>query len=411
MNLAVPAVKPLTCLPLSLLLLVSCAPSDPGPAGSGPGAIPMAGPGLPPPFVPPAADVVPVTPDALRTRVEDAVKQIRARELRVSHGFWTIFHAILGLGPTVTMVDDETGARVNALDFIASGGRVPGLYFIPTQWGLDVQTGPQFIGQGHQDQFIAEMGQWGVPGDRVFVVNGQPRPFLDFVRESMARARTTQNQELSWAMMVIPHYMGLGVKWKNAAGEDLSVEDLVRYELDCPMGELPPDQRPSKGAPPVACGATHRLFDFAWVHHMHLRQGGKTEGLWKDVAQRTRDYVALARKDQNPDGTFSTSFFQGPGNVPNLKLRINTTGHIFEWLALALTDDELRAPWVQDAANALALLILQSANQEVDGGSLYHAAHGLILYHARVYGPQGLDIPLPPIPLPPGSKPIGGARP
>ena len=92
--------------------------------------------------------------------------------------------------------------------------------------------------------------------------------------------------------------------------------------------------------------------------------------------------------------------------MPNLSLRINTTGHIFEWLALALTDEELKQDWVQNAANALALLILQAHNQPIEGGSLYHATHGLIMYHARVWGPGKLGIRLPPLPLPPGSRPV-----
>ena len=32
---------------------------------------------------------------------------------------------------------------------------------------------------------------------------------------------------------------------------------------------------------------------------------------------------------------------------------MNTTGHIFEWLALALSDEEIKKPWMQDAAKPL----------------------------------------------------------
>ena len=67
-------------------------------------------------------------------------------------------------------------------------------------------------------------------------------------------------------------------------------------------------------------------------------------------------------------------------------LRIGTTGHVLEWLALALSDEELREPWVQQAASALSLLILDSGNRPIDSGGLYHATHGLHIYHTRVFG-------------------------
>jgi hypothetical protein len=83
-----------------------------------------------------------------------------------------------------------------------------------------------------------------------------------------------------------------------------------------------------------------------------------------------------------------------------VQLRINTTGHVLEWLALALPDDELRAGWVQDAVGALALMILDSGGAAIEGGSLYHAAHGLHIYWTRVFGRSGPGektvLPLPP---------------
>ena len=60
------------------------------------------------------------------------------------------------------LTDPDTKSRVNALDYICSGGEVRGMRFLQTKHGLDVQTGPTFVGQGHQDQYVAEMAQWGI---------------------------------------------------------------------------------------------------------------------------------------------------------------------------------------------------------------------------------------------------------
>src|SRR5262249_16709303 len=158
--------------------------------------------------------------------------------------------------------------------------------------GLDVRTGPQFVGQGHQDQFIAEMAQWGLPIDTRFMVNGTDYSFRDFIRHAQARARVNAGQELSWALLVIGQYLRTDARWKNASGEELTVEDLLRYELGQPVD----------GA---ACGGTHRLFGLTWVYHLHLQKGGRTDGVWKDVADKIDLYKRRARQYQNRDGSFS----------------------------------------------------------------------------------------------------------
>jgi hypothetical protein len=367
------------------VLCATCAPVDP-PA--------TVDPPLPPPAPIIPKDAEPLThrpqavPASLKHRIEAAVQHVRQRDMLTTNAFWTVFHGILGLGPNVPLRDPETGKRYPALDYVCSGGEIRGMVFLPTRHGLEVQTGPMSVGQGHQDQFIAEMAQWGIPADRKFVVLGRDYTYMDFVRHAQMRAQVTSNQELSWTIIVVGQYLGTDVEWTNIHGEKLSFQDMVRYEVDASIEQ-------------AACGGTHRLFGLSWVYHLHLQKGGKTVGVWKDLADKTARYRDLARKFQNPDGSFSTDFFRGPGNAPDRQLRINTTGHILEWLALALSEDELRAQWVQDAANALSLMILDLQGSPIESGSLYHATHGLLMYYARVFdretlGPPELFMQLPP---------------
>jgi hypothetical protein len=334
--------------------------------------------------IPPAA-----LPSGPRSRIEAAVQNVRERDLLTTNGFWTVFHGILGLGPGVKLTDPETHQKFNAVDYICNGGQLAGLEFIPTQWGLDVRTtGPTGRGQGHQDYFIAEMSTWRMSPKLKFKVYGKDYTFQDFINHTKMRASVTRNQELSWALIVIGQYLGTDLQWTNAYGEKLRFEDLVRYELDQPINE-------------AACGGTHRLYGLNYVYHLHLEHGGRTEGVWKEVVERTKKYRDLAKKYQNPDGSFSTEFFAGPGNAEDRPQRIYTTGHMLEFLCLALSDAEIKEQWVQDAANALALLILELHDQPVEGGRLYHAVHALLMYYARVYdretlGPPELHIPLAP---------------
>ena len=380
------------CLPLltALALILSCAPGTDGARDPVDDERVEATPtsdkvveSVPETKVKPPAEV----PRALKDRIEAAVNNIRARELTMTNGFWTVFHGILGLGPGLELTDPKTKEKVNALDFICDGGTLRGMVFKPSILGVDVVSTMDSVGQGHQDQFIAEMAQWNMPAHRKFVINGKDYTFMDFVNFSQARARTTEKQELSWTIIIVAQYKGLDARWKNPHHEKLHFHDIVRYELDQPIEN-------------AACGGTHRLFGLSWVYHMHLAQGGKTEGVWEGVAARTHKYRDLAKKYQNADGTFSTSFFRGPGNDRDKNLRINTTGHILEWLSLALSDEELRQPWVQEAVSALCLQILDLQGASIDGGGMYHAVHGLLIYYARVFDrsfcPKELLVPLPP---------------
>ena len=377
------------CWRLALLAAVGCAPVDTSPEVSGerrPAAATASRPASPE-----AQDGDPV-----QQRIRAAIEHCRRRELLTTNGFWTVFHGILGLGPSLTLTDPDSGRKVNALEYISSGGELRGLRFFPTRWGLDVQMGPPFVGQGHQDQFIAEMAQWGIRPDHPFRVNGQSYTFADFVRHAQMRAKTTATdppQELSWAIIVIAQYVGIDAEWTNEDGERLTLVDCVRYEMQQPIET-------------AACGGTHRLFGLRWVHHLHLQRGGKTEGLWKELDDQQRKYQALARKWQNADGSFSTEFFTGPGNAQDMQRRINTSGHILEWLALSLDDQQIREPWVEQAANAVAMMFLEIQNQPMEGGSLYHAAHGLLMYYARRYDADWLGPNRPLIMLPTG--PFGG---
>lgn len=324
----------------------------------------------------------------LDKRIEAALENVARRDLLTTHAFWTIFHGILGMGPDIQLLEPESGKRVRALDLIAEAGKIRGLEFAETPYGLDVITMPgSGTGQGHQDQFIAEMAQWGMPLDHKFTINGKGFTFADFTRHCKMRASTTKKQELSWAIVIVSKYYGTDHRWTNMYGEEISLEDIARYEV----------QEPIESA---ACGGTHRLWGLSWAYHLHLAAGGKTEGVWKEVADHLEGYKLRAKQYRNAaDGSFSSNYVSGPGSTRDEDRRINTTGHVFEWLALALTDEELRQPWVEEAASALSVMILENRTAPIDGGSLYHAAHGLHIYRQRVFGvpgPRGLTIPLPP---------------
>jgi hypothetical protein len=328
-------------------------------------------------------------PVELKPRIEVAIAQVESRDLLTTNNFWTVFHGILGSGLERTMLTDPaTKKKVNAIEYICGGGEIKGMQFLPRPNGLDVLTAEGFnyqgVAQGHQDQFIAEMAQWGMPIDKKFKVGGKDFTFEDFTRYSKMHASVKRNQELSWAILVVANYYGTDVApWVNEFGEKITYDEIVKYEVDASIDQ-------------AACGGTHRLFGMTWAYHLHLKNGGKVRGPWREVEAKITDYKARARSLQNADGSFSTDYFKGKAEAPDPHSRIGTTGHVVEWLALAMTDEELKSPWMQEAVSSLARMILDMERAEIDGGALYHAAHGLHLYHTRVFGTPPAYLALPP---------------
>jgi hypothetical protein len=336
-------------------------------------------------------------PTDLRPRIEAAIADVQSRDLLTSHYFWTVFHGILGSGlEKTTLTYPDTKKKINAIEYICDGGEIKGMQFLPTAYGLDVMSArtieDQGRAQGHQDQFIAEMAQWGMPKDKKFKVGGRDFTFEDFTRHAKMRASVKQmpKQELSWAIIIVAQYYGTDIPaWQNMYKETITLNEMMRYEVDEPVPTSDRDM-------PAACGGTHRLFGLTWAYHLHRKNGGKDEGVWKDVAAKIDTYKRLARELQNSDGSLSTDYFKSAANADDPHLRIGATGHIVEWLALAMTDEELKSPWMQEAVSRLSRMILDMGNEPIDGGALYHAAHGLALYHMRVFGTPPAFLPLPP---------------
>ena len=188
------------------------------------------------------------------------------------------------------------------------------------------------------------------------------------------KCATVNSDQGGWTILVLAQHRGTGYTWTNDRGENLKFDDVVRYELDQPINS-------------AACGGTHRLFGLTWAYHLHMEKGGKKEGVWLDVVKKIDEQAKRAKQYQNADGSFSTKYMAGPGKASDLQAKISSSGHVLEWLALALPDAELKEKWVENAADAVASMIADSADQAIESGGLYHATHGLQIYHTRRFGP------------------------
>jgi hypothetical protein len=296
------------------------------------------------------------------------------------HAAWQILHGVLAYQQAFLV--DNRGGRVSAVEHVLNGGSMKGWTM---QIVADPETGQRGLrallepgsntGQGHADQWLAILAQCGLELSQPIKIEDQVLTMSDYVRQVQWDVPRNLDREYSWTLIGLTSYLPTDATWTASDGQPWSIERLVEIETEQDLALS-------------ACGGTHRLIGLAMTLNRHREQGGQVEGVWSRAEAIIQEAIASAREYQNPDGSFSTRYFQGPGSSPDLAQNLGTTGHILEFLALALTDQQLQEPWVQRAAANLCELFRRTMEVPLECGALYHAAHGLVLYRERVFGPR-----------------------
>ena len=310
--------------------------------------------------------------DQLKKRLDDAIAFTKTRVLNANqNNTWQIMHGILAYGHDLKM--QANGQVVPALEWMMAGGQVAGWTLRPGDHGLDavLEAGTK-SGQGHEDQWLGYMSQTGLDPDQPIIVGGKTFKFADLI--SQAQWDIYPGMEATWTLMGLSSYLPLDTKWTAKDGQEWTIERIVAQESAENLNES-------------ACGGTHRMYGLAMAMNRYLSEGKKPEGGWLAAEQKIKQAIEDAHRYQQPDGLFSTSYFARSGSSPDIALQMSTTGHVFEFLAMGMTDEEIKQPWMTEAANALCGLFEETREMPVECASLYHAAHGLILYRLRRFGP------------------------
>ena len=322
----------------------------------------------------------------LCARIDKVLAHARdARRLDAAvHGAWQVVHGILAFGPDFPLVHD--GRESSALDYLLAGGSLTGWKLRPGKPGIVavVEEGST-MGQGHPDQWLGYLSQCGVAGadsptavggiplSTKLVVGGRDATVGDLLAQAQHDLR--QGQEATWTLMALSAWLPPDAAWTSGDGTAWTTEQVVQMEADADIFS-------------AACGGAHRLYGLATALDARRRAGLATSPAgddgWAAAAVVLEDCIDRARRFQQADGSFSIHSFERPGTSPDVVARLGATGHVFEVLALALDDDRLGEPWVTRAADRLTTLLEQTADVDVECGALYHAAHGLALYHRRV---------------------------
>jgi hypothetical protein len=330
-----------------------------------------------PPFD--AVSPPPLDQKSLCARLDDVLRHARdGRQLDATeHAAWQVVHGILAFGRDFRLSHDGTTSP--ALEYLLDGGRLSGWTLRPGSVGLvAVLDAGSKTGQGHPDQWLGYLSQCSLesmPLDTEVTVAERTFHVSDLLEQAKHDIRP--GQEATWTLMALSTYLPHDATWTAGDGEPWSLERLVEMEASASLADS-------------ACGGSHRLFGLAVALNRYLAATGLTPeqltGGWASAEQRIQEGIERARRFQQPDGSFSTAFFDRPSTSPDVFARIGSTGHVFEFLAMALEQQRLSEPWVLRAAEALLTLLEQTADVPVECGGLYHAAHGLVLYRARQCG-------------------------
>jgi hypothetical protein len=324
------------------------------------------------------------TDDQLRDRLDEVLDwTYDNRRLSLQkHAAWQILHGALAYQRQFMVERD--GELVSAVDHLLEGGPMTGWTTQPGVW-LDkeqTQRGLRAIleqgtktGQGHADQWLAVLAQCELQPSQTIVVDGNTFTMSDFVAQVQFDVPRNVEREYSWTLIGLTTYLDTDASWTASDGKEWSVRRLVEIEAQ--------QERDSS-----ACGGTHRLIGMTMALRHHENQGREVEGPWAEARTLIKKSIEDAKRNRNPDGSFSTNYFARGGMTTDLASGLGSTGHVLEFLSLALEDRQLHEPWVKRSVVYLCDLFDKTKENPLECGALYHAAHGLILYRRRAFGPR-----------------------
>ncbi len=290
-------------------------------------------------------------------------------ENNVERSPWAVMHCVIGYGVDTPLLVD--GQNVNAIAWLCSNAPCYSmrLLYASGSDGLALRMGPGY--QGHEGQFLSILAQSRVKIDYPLLVDGRRLAIRDLVQHEKQTCRS--GTELTFKLIGLAHYLDSDETWRTARGEDWSVSRLIREEL----------AQPIIGA---CCGGTHRLMGFSYAVRSREREGKPIDGQWARAKQYLQDYHQYTFRLLNSDGSFSTSWFENASSYGDAERRLNTSGHVLEWLVYSLPQEQLADEPVVRAVNYLADLLWEERHRRWEIGPRGHAIHALALYDERMFG-------------------------
>jgi hypothetical protein len=318
---------------------------------------------------------------ALRQPIEQSLQlHIHQRLNSGSDSCWSMMHSFLGWGPATEIhIGGPRGQRTNAIRWVASNQSCAGrrLWYLEGDQ-IRGREGPGY--QGHPGQFLAMLAQCNIDPSLELSAGNRQFTVEDLILSEQQTC--TIETELTFKLIGLVHYLNTEATWQNARGEAWNIERVLAVELSQPVN----------GA---ACGGTHRLMAISYALEKRRQENRPMEGVWAQASQYIGDYHRYTMSLQNRDGSFSSDWFKRRADWGDVDRRIQTTGHMLEWLVFSLPQESLYDPRVARAANFLAQSLIQHRHRDWEIGPKGHTIRALRLYHERVF--QGAELKVAPL--------------
>lgn len=324
---------------------------------------------------PASTPVVAAPVDPLVKLATDAVEVSSRRYLTADmHTPWQVIHGLLAYRQDFQLKVKDSDKKINALEWAGSGVTFRGeSLFQKTPFGGRAHPFIQaYWFEGHPTQFMAYLTMCRLPTSHEFkTASGEVVTVQDIINNAKMEVTRAADVEMTWTLWALAHYLEPTAQWVNKNGEHWSMEELLRLELRNTIYDAP-------------CGGTHSLFACAYARNAHLQSRQPLRGVWLEADQKIQRFIAEAKALQNPDGSFSIHFFKGRGYSNDFNTRITSSGHMIEWLMVALPQSRLSEPWIQNGIRCLAQDLIDNRHLNAECGPLYHAVDGLQIYRERM---------------------------
>ncbi len=306
-----------------------------------------------------------------RDRINECLKYfIDHPENVVRRGPWALMHATLPFGVEAEIIAGNR--RVTAIGWMCFNGVcAKQRMFQPTNSGFRTNVGPGV--QGHEGQFLAILAQSKVQRNYPIRIGTRQYTIEDLIRYEMATCR--ENSELTFKLIGLSYYLDQDQRWRDNRGRYWNLEKMVGEELSQPIN----------GA---ACGGSHRLMGLSYAVIRRQLAGQPLTGSWLRAEDYLNKYVNYTMTLQNPDGSFSTEWFERRGQDPDVERRVQTTGHILEWLIYTLPDEHLKSPRIVKSVDYLLDTVGRNPSRDWPIGPRGHVLRALALYNQRVFGAE-----------------------
>ena len=288
-------------------------------------------------------------------------------EVATGRSNWGMMHAMMVYGADTQLTVGRQ--RYSTIAWIAGNNNCRGQRLL-TQDANGIQAKSGVGLQGHQGQFLAILGMCNVPTDYPLYAGGRKYTVADLV-ESEKRACKV-DEELTFTLIGLSHYLDTDSSWMAADGTRWDFQRLIEEEL----------KQPIVGS---ACGGTHRLMGYAHALRKRRAEGKPITGQWKRAEIYTQDFIDYAYSLQNRDGSMSTDWFEGRADKNDVDRKVQTTGHIVEWLLTVTPDDQLQDRRLVAAVSFLLRSIGSDLKHDWSIGPKGHALRSLAMFHQRVF--------------------------